>query len=502
MEYLDETAARLPGKTAYAGESSALTFGELRRISAAIGSFLINRGVKGPVAVFMGKSPEAAAAFFGVIRGGSFYVPLDSEMSKHRISLILEKLCPAAMICSRETEAEARTLDFSGEIYLFNEIAVTDINEKALAAARDAAIDADPAYVVFTSGSTGTPKGVVASHRAVIDYIEHLSDILQVTEQTVFGSQTPLYVDACLKELICVIKQGASAVFIPKRLFMFPVTLLEYINANNINTVCWVASALSMTAALGGLDAVKPTLTTVAFGSESFPIKHLNAWRKALPNARFINLYGPTEATGMSCYYVLDRDFSSGESVPIGRPFGNTAILLLNGDCPVKSGEAGEICIRGSRLALGYYNDDAHTKAVFTQNPLNPYYTDRIYRTGDLGRYNEHGELVFVSRIDGQIKHLGYRIEPAEIEATALAVDSVTQAGCIYDSENQRICLFYAGTAEERSLLAGLKTTLPRYMLPALITRIPALPLTSNMKLDRRALVQLAGTANTTNESE
>ena len=138
---------------------------------------------------------------------------------------------------------------------------------------------------------------------------------------------------------------------------MFPLKLVEFLNEKKINTICWVVSALTMISAFGTFEkAIPEYLTTIAFGSEVFPIKQFNMWRKNLPDARFINLYGPTECTGMSCYYEVNRDFELDEVIPIGRPFKNTDIILLDDDDKqVIQGQAGEICIRGSSLTLGYY---------------------------------------------------------------------------------------------------------------------------------------------------
>ena len=191
---------------------------------------------------------------------------------------------------------------------------------------------------------------------------------------------------------------------------------------------------------------VKPEyLHTIAFGSEIFPIRQYQIWKEAVPKAEFFNLYGPTEATGMSCYYKVDREFSLEDSMPIGRPFKNTEILLL--DENNRPAREGEILIRGTAVTFGYYNNNEKTQEVFIQNPLNPYYRDIVYRTGDIGAYNERGELIFVSRKDYQIKHMGHRIELGEIEVVAAAGDSVMSASVLRcDSSSIRIlnlrCLF------------------------------------------------------------
>jgi len=242
--------------------------------------------------------------------------------------------------------------------------------------------------------------------------------------------------------------------------------------------------------ALGALEKHVPKhLHTVCFGSEVFPKEQYALWREALPNAKFFNLYGPTEATGMSCYWAAERELSAEEPIPIGRPFDNTAIHLLDEQGrEVARGEEGEICIRGTCLTMGYYRNEKKTAEVFCQNPLQSAYAERIYRTGDIGRYNEYGELVFVTRRDSQIKHMGHRIELGEIEAAAASVEGMQRACCIYDSEGKSILLFYTGVLTEAELLRALQTYLPRYMIPTRCIALERMPLTDNGKLDRRGL--------------
>jgi len=246
-----------------------------------------------------------------------------------------------------------------------------------------------------------------------------------------------------------------------------------------------------MISAFGTFEKAVPTsLHTVAFGSEVFPLRQLDLWRKALPHAKFTNLYGPTEATGMTCFYHVDRAFGEGESVPIGRPFPNREVILLDDEDQVPPpGGLGEICVRGTSVTLGYYRAPDKTAASFVQNPLNDAYPETIYRTGDLGRYNERGELLFVSRKDYQIKHMGHRIELGEIEADVQLIDGVRLACCVYDKESERIVLYYVGEIAPADLLADLRGRLPRYMLPNAVEPLDALPLTANAKIDRVSLM-------------
>jgi amino acid adenylation domain-containing protein len=491
LEYLEATVKRFPDKVAYADDTCELTFREVYDSARAIGSVLHERGYYNePVVVFLPKHPKTIAAFYGCVYGGDFYVPIDPEMPRFRIELIFKNLNPKAVICSEETAPELASYGYEGDILKYDDIASMAVNEDAIHDIRAKQLDTDPIYVVFTSGSTGVPKGVVACHRSVIDYIEQLDAILGVDENTRFANQTPLYFDACLKELYSTIRVGAVTYLTPKQLFMFPVKLIEYMNEHKINTVCWVVSALTIISALGALDRMKPEyLHTVAFGSEVFPIKQFKRWRKALPDAEFINLYGPTETTGMCCYYRVDRDFGPDEAIPIGRPFDNREIILLTEDNErAEKGEVGEICVRGNSLTMGYYHAFDKTAEVFVQNPLNDRYPELIYRTGDLAKLNERGELVFVSRKDYQIKHMGHRIELGEIEAIVDLTEGVSMACCVFDSDKDRINLYYVGTTEERELLETLKDKLPRYMLPNRVRKLETMPLTANGKLDRVTL--------------
>lgn len=494
LEYLEKTVVRVPDKLAFSNGEEGLTFAQVYHDSRAIGSYLASKGYYNePVVVFMRKHPKCISGFFGCMYGGCYYVPIDEEMPRFRIELIFQNLKPRVMLCDSNTAEIAKEFDFDGETMIYDEVAVSSIDETALADIRDKQLDTDPIYIVFTSGSTGIPKGVVACHRSVIDYIENLSETLGFNENTVFANQAPLYFDACLKELYPTLKFGATTYIVPHHLFMFPIKLVEYMNEHKVNTVCWVVSALTMISSFKTFEKVKPEyLHTIAFGSEVFPIKQFKIWREALPNAKFTNLYGPTECTGMSCFYHVDRDFELDEAIPIGRPFHNTQILLLNDKNElVKGEEVGEICIRGTCLTMGYYRNPEKTNEAFVQNPLNDRFPELIYRTGDLGKWNDRGELMFVSRKDYQIKHMGHRIELGEIEVNVNMMDRIQTCCCIYDKASDKIVLYYVGEMPMKELVTILREKLPRYMIPNKVIELTTMPLTANGKLDRVTLKKM-----------
>lgn len=490
LEYFHAAAARVPEKTAFTDGEQALTFARCEACALALGRKLFQLGCAGkPVGILMDRTPAQPAAFLGVWEGGGFYVPLDREMPRQRLLQILQTAAPVCLVCDRANEALARELFSSGEILLWEEVsrgpALRDFSVERL--------DTDPAYIVFTSGSTGMPKGVCACHRSVIDYAEHFLPAVGMGEDAVLGCQSPLYFDAFLKEFLSALVLGTTVVLIPRALFVQPVKLVEFLNEHRVNTLCWVASALSLVSSLGTFKAVRPRyLKLVCFGSEVFPPRQLGRWREACPGARFFNLYGPTECTGMSCFYPVTG--AEQGPVPIGRPFANTRVFLL--DETGRESREGEIYIAGTCVTLGYYNDPERTAAAFVQNPLQHSYPERVYRTGDLARYDERGDLVFLGRKDQQIKHMGHRIELGEIEAAAGALPGVDQCVCLYAERTGRICLAYTGDRQGPALMEALAGILPRYMLPNTLIPLAEMPLTPNGKADRRRLGELYGERN------
>ena len=478
-----------------------MTFLELKSKSEAIGSFIASKYIYNePILVFMEKSPEEVSALLGVVRSGNFYVALDLDMSEARLDAIMAITKAKLMIVDGHTKEKANSLGFRGDICSYGEALSRQINDELLLDISHKAKETDTIYLVFTSGSTGVPKGVVASHRNVIDYIEGLGKVLECDENTVFGNQAPLYLDACLKDVYTTLKYGAATYFIPKKLFMSPAKLIEYLNEHKINTICFVSSALTIFTKLSAFDIAKPEyLKVIAFGGEVLPLSHLKQWMKACPGARFINLYGATECTGMSSYYVVYDVERLGTGIPIGKPLPDTEIFLIDEEDnlianphPSERGRyKGEICIGGTGLSSGYYKDEERTKEKFVNYTLTGGSSILLYKTGDIGYFGEDGELYFAGRGDNQIKHRGYRIELEEIEACGGAFEGVDRGCCIYNPEKEVIIFFYEGRTEVPKVKENFRNKLASYMVPGKVVKLDKLPLMAGGKIDRKALSKL-----------
>lgn len=497
LPWLDETAKRLPNKLALQDISGNITYQEYRSKSLAIAYKIVelNKGeMKKPVVVYLEKGKEVLVSFMGVAYSGCFYSPIDTEMPPSRVNKILEVLKPEIVITTNKLKTNFEKFNFYGSYIIYEETICSEEDETAVKPYTEKIVDTDLLYVLFTSGSTGVPKGVSICHRSVIDYIDWVTETFNITQKDTFGNQAPFYFDNSILDIYSCMKMGATLNIIPKKLFFQPVPLLEYIKYNKINTIFWVPSALIVVSKLKAFRNVdlSDTLKRVLFCGEVMPNKQLNIWRKFLPNVTYANLYGPTEITDACTYYIVDREFSDDEPLPIGIPMSNTDILVLNDeDKLVTDDEVGELCVRGTSLAMGYYNNPEKTRSAFVQNPLNKAVPEIIYRTGDLVRYNEYREIIYISRKDFQIKHLGHRIEHGEIETAISSLEEVTLNCCLYDEKNQRIVLFVDAQVDRDYIKERIEKLVPEYMIPGKVIYLENMPINANGKIDRIKLKEL-----------
>lgn len=494
LEMLERSAERFPEKIVFRDETTDMTYSEFLNTAKAIGTDIAKSGAfKKPIAVIAERSVKNLAAMFGVLYSGNFYTVIDCEMPPERVKAIFETLKPAAVVVTKACLSLLKKLDFNGKAVNYEIAKDCPADSNLLGKIRENMIDSDPAYVLFTSGSTGVPKGAVVSHKAVLSYVKWYADTFKIDENTVFGSQTPFYFSMSVSDVFSCVFAGAELNIIPKSLFSFPMKLIEFLNERKINTIYWVPSALCIIANWRALDYGElKYVKKVLFAGEVMPVKQLNYWISKLEGAMFANLFGPTETTDICTYYIVDRKFEDGETLPIGRACDNCDVFVVKEDgTKAKKGEEGELYARGSFLAMGYYNNPEKTAAAFVQNPLNTAYPETVYKTGDLVKYNEKGELIYISRIDFQIKHMGYRIELGEIEAAANALGYVTACAAVYDGDRDKIILAYEGKKRESAeILSDLRLRLPEYMTPQIVKRIKAMPHNANGKVDRKKILE------------
>lgn len=490
LKWLEYSAKNMPQKVAICDEHEQVTFREYRNKSIGIAKAISEKGygTKRPIVVYIEKSVKVLVSFMGVAYSGNFYSPIDTDMPATRANKILEVLKPGLVITTKALAEEFKTYDYNGEFLFYEEIAEKE-NSTNVQIIENSIIDTDLLYVLFTSGSTGIPKGVCITHGSVIDYIDWVTETFEITERDVFGNQAPFYFDNSILDIYSTLKTGATLYIVPQKLFSQPVLLLEYLKEHSINTIFWVPSALIVVSKLRALRNVDMTgvLKRVLFCGEVMPNKQLNIWRKFLPDTIFANLYGPTEITDACTYYIVDREFDDDEPLPIGIPMRNTDILVLDDkDCLVtEKNVIGELCVRGTGVAKGYYQNKEKTEAAFVQNPLNDSYEEKIYRTGDLVKYNERHELIYLSRKDFQIKHMGHRIELGEIETAASSLSGISLCCCLYDERHSRIVLFIDKEMKRDEVNEQLKTMLPEYMLPGKVLVKEEMPINANGKIDR-----------------
>ena len=489
LEYLEGSAKKYPDKTAFADENTSCTFSELEKTARRTGTALAKHFTpRNPVPVFMEKSVETIGIFMGAVYAGCFYVLMDTKQPASRLQQILGILDSDVIVTSEKYLKDLEKLDFHGTVLMAPELAAEPENPEVLKAIREQALDVDPLYGIFTSGSTGVPKGVVVGHRSVLDFIDCFTELFDITDKDVMGNQAPWDFDVSVKDIYSGLKTGATVQIVPRQLFSFPMKLIDYLIEREVTTLVWAVSALCIISTLNGFEYKVPdNIKKILFSGEAMPVKHLNIWRKYLPDVMYVNIYGPTEITCNCTYYIVDREFQPGDVLPMGKAFPNEKVFLLDEEDKLitERNKNGELCVSGSALALGYYKNREQTAKAFVQNPLNDRYLEPMYRTGDLAYYNELGELCFATRKDFQIKHMGHRIELEEIERSMTALDGVEKSCCVFDMEKNRIMGFYLGEKAASDVRKQMKEKLPVYMVPTKLIQVDEMPLNKNGKTDR-----------------
>ena len=497
IEYFIETVGKYPLRTAVIEGDHQLSFQQLKESSVSLACEISKKKcvINQPVAVYLPKSIDTVVADMAITFSGNIYMNLDVKAPLERTNNIISLIQPVALITNKQYLETVKTfLPDSVEIcltdadYPFDEKQEIDLLKRL-----SKLIDTYPYCIINTSGSTGTPKGVVLNHRGFFDFMEWSIETLKIGDNEIIGSLSPAVFDIYSHELCMMMSKGSTIVLLPQNLSAFPIKILEILKKEKVSYLFWVPTIMVNIANMDLLSIIElPELKTVWFAGEVFPTKQYNYWHKYLPHTKFVNLYGPIEITIDCVYYIVDREFDDSEPLPIGFACRNTSLLILNeNNEQCKQGEEGELCVRGTSLAMGYYNDSEKTNLAFTQNPLNTKYPEIIYRTGDVVVENERGELMFKGRRDTLVKHLGYRIELGEIEHVIVNTLRLTASGCVvYDNRNKEIILFYENTQDlpASDFHRQIANYLPKYMIPTKYIRLDAMPMNTNGKIDRLKL--------------
>lgn len=497
IEYFIETVRRFPNREALIDGDCRVTFNKLDLCARQLAQRIIDtcQCKNCPVAMFMPKCVEAAVIDLAITYSGNAYMNLDVKNPAERLGNIFALIQPVAVVTN------SKFLVFIEPIATANGVVVINIDDRAadiaipsqevLLARISDLIDTDPYCIINTSGSTGTPKGVVLNHKSFIDFMAQTFFEYRFSENDIIGSLSPVVFDIWSYELCLLQGKGACIVVIPDTWSAFPVKILQLMQERKVSYIFWVPTIMVNIANMGLLQQVPlPSLRLCWFAGEVFPTKQFNIWRRNLPQTTFANFYGPIEITLDCVYYTIERDISDDEPIPIGKPFRNTAILILdeNSQNVTEPNKEGELCIRGTSLAMGYYNNPEKTIAAFVQNPLNHSYPEIIYRTGDLVFINSRGEIVFKGRKDSLIKHLGYRIELGEIEHVIINTLKLVKNGCVvYNHQRKEITLYYEAPQElsPAHFRKSIGSSLPKYMIPVVYHHLPELKRNTNGKIDR-----------------
>lgn len=491
IEKLRERAINTPDKIAIKDESGVITYTELWNRANIIASKFLRYRHK-PIAVLCDRSMKSLITFWAIILSDNFYVPLNGkEIPQERYDTIISE-CEAVAVIKVESKLHINIESDAGiEVYDYENIGKVG-SKKADEINTDIIIDTDPLYLVYTSGSTGTPKGVIKDHKSMISFIRSFAKEFAFGSDDVFGNQANFDYDVAAKDIFLSVFTGATLFIIPRKYFMVPASLVSLLKEKKITTLIWTVAAMRHLASSGVLENSNlDGINRIFFSGEELEMNSVRRWQRAAKNAELVNLYAPSEVTGNCLFYRIRKD-DTHDRLPLGVPFGNIDVFALNEDMkPIKEGESGELYVRGSFLARGYYNNIAETEKRFIQNPLCAAYPDTVYRTGDTVAL-KNGELYFAGRIDNQIKFMGHRIELEEIESTIKNLfDGPVGCCVIFDKKRNILVAVMTREVDDGDMYKRLSQILPKYMIPSKYYFVEVLPENNRGKIDRALVNKL-----------
>jgi|GEM_PF-375258 len=491
-----ERQARLtPRHTAFEYGDQVLSYAALLEKANALAWLLHKRGIgRGSyVPVLINHGLNQPLAMLAVMLCGAAFVPLDATAPAERLRAICEELGTGIALTSAE---QPKSAELPLETIVVDYERLVPIEESI----EHTASPQDPIYVIYTSGSTGRPKGAIIPHIGIANRFRWMDDYFGCSAQDAILQTTPHIYDSAVWQLFWPLMHGARSILPTPEFEMTLADVLHIVASKRITITDFVPSIFNLLvdqmAAKDNLDEQMSSLRHLIIGGEEMTSRTVNIFRERFPAIRLTNLYGPTE-TSIGVIHHEVKPHHEG-AFPIGRPIHNVKILLLDEYRNlVPFGQQGEIYVTGHCLGLGYLHDPDKTAAHFVDNPYPEVGYAKLYRTGDLGRYDVHGQIMFEGRVDHQIKISGHRVETGEIEAVLLAHPQIKEAAVVFEPRRHILIGCYVPRNELTAweLNAYLQERLPRHMIPSLLVRIDRMPLMKSGKIDRKGLIVLADKA-------
>ncbi|HEY6223547.1 MAG TPA: non-ribosomal peptide synthetase [Gemmatimonadales bacterium] len=490
-----ETRARArPDAIAAVHGGGWLTYRQLNARANRLARALVARGLtrESVVAVVTERNLHWVTAMLAIFKAGGAYLPIEPQFPADRIARMLSRAGCRLVLTEHGSTAMLDQVDT-----LFIDAACA---ERGGAGDGDLGVPVAPdqlAYIYFTSGSTGEPKGAMCEHAGMLNHLFAKIDDLGIDEGTVVAQTAPQCFDISLWQLLSALLVGGRTLLVEQEIILDAGRFIDKIVDANVNVIQVVPSYLEVLVSyLTQHPRALPDLRFVVATGEALKKELVERWFAVQPRIKLVNAYGLTETSDDTNHEIMDRPPSE-ERVPLGRPINNVHISVVDEHlAPVPPGEPGEIVFSGICVGRGYINDPERTRRAFVPDPHRA--GQRLYRSGDYGRWLPDGKLEFLGRQDTQVKISGFRIEIGEIENRLLHVPGVREAAVVVTERADRskhLVAFYSG---DRPLEAGfmrdtLSGSLPVYMVPSAFHWRQALPLTGNGKTDRKVLTALAG---------
>jgi D-alanine--poly(phosphoribitol) ligase subunit 1 len=501
--FADVVRSNPDGKALLWAANHYTSYAELDRCSNRIARWLLDRGVRkrNTVCICLDKCLITYATILACLKIGAPYFAIDPANPRSRTQTMLERCKPIVAFVGTSADREAFDCEIIAVEERTHHAAVLDGTSDA-AIRLDWEIDgSDPAYVMFTSGSTGIPKGVTISQNNLVNFIHWSQNEFNTRTDDVFTNVNPIFFDNSVFDVYSSLFCGASLAPFDAAVMRSPQQIISRMDDLGCTVYFSVPSLLIY---LQTLKLIRhdsfPSLRKIIFGGEGYSLPKLAELYHALGNRiGLYNVYGPTECTCIcSVYRISDVDFVQLEGYPpLGRMIPNFSYRIMAEETrEAAPGEAGELFLGGPCVGLGYFGNEEQSAKAFVQNPTHQRFSDRMYKTGDLVRYNaDDGKIYFVGRADNQIKHQGYRIELGEIEHAMASLGGVEEAAVVYIPLGgvNRIMAVVASNEEldSTSLKKAVAAKIPKYMIPDKVVVTRVLPKNPNGKVDRKGIAAM-----------